>query len=175
MSIVEGACKEYLPSQQAQQLPAGILVWRGTQDREWGQLKGGKHTFPSIELQTHRYTFRPLKYGEVEGFWLSFKSPLISTRDSIPQTDGSAPTKLNWIHLQLHRTRCLTKISVQKNILQTKRKAHWSFFLFPLFLTVQPRRTACERFHWAEKVLLTQSANLVPSMIHNVVWSPVCL
>lgn len=46
---------------------------------------------------------------------------------------------------------------------------------FSLFLTVQPRPTACERFHWAEKVLLAQSAILVPSMIHNVVWSPVCL
>ncbi|CAF98760.1 unnamed protein product [Tetraodon nigroviridis] len=32
MSIVEGACEECLPSQQAQQLPAGMLVRRGTPD-----------------------------------------------------------------------------------------------------------------------------------------------
>lgn len=184
MSIVEGACKECLPSQQAQQLPAGILVRRGTQDRAWGQqLKGGKRAFPSFQLQTPGCTRRRMKKMVR---WKVFGSlwnpprfpPQRTTPDSIPQTSPLLGTR----HISKPDTPTITphKVShwnlcgVQKNILQTKRKAR-SFFLFPLFLTVQPRPTPCKRFHWAEKVLLAWSANLVPSMIHNVVRSPVCL
>lgn len=89
MSIVEGECKECLPSQQAQQLLAGILVKkkkRGIQDWEWGQqLKGDERAFPSFELQTPGCSHRPLKNGDMEGFWESLKFPLNSPHKEPPK------------------------------------------------------------------------------------------
>lgn len=116
------------------------------------------------------------KNGEVEGFLVVFENfpPQRTTRDSIPQTSpplgtrqiSKPDTPTTTPHKVSHWNLC----GLQKNILQTRRKAR-SFFLFsPVF-----RPAACKRFHWAEKVLLARSANLVPSMIHNVVRSPACL
>lgn len=153
MSIVEGACKECLPSQWAQKLPAGILVRRGTQDWEWGQqLKGGKRAFPSFELQTPGCTHRPLKNGDMEGFWSLSNSPWFppqrTTQDSIPQMSLLPSTRhisnLGPPTSTTHKVSHWNLYGVQKNLLQIKRKVRRLGLLPGFWLT------ACERFHWAE-------------------------
>lgn len=186
VSIVEGACKECLPSQQAQQLPAGILVRRGTQDQEWGQqLKGGKRAFPSFELQTPGCTHSPLKNGDMEGFWESLKFPLIFPCKEPPKTAflkclcSLAPAiYLIWVHLQLPHIKCHTGISVEFRKISSRQRGKqgdWGFFLFPCFWQCSLDRLPAKYSTGLKKVLLAWSANLVPSMIHDVVRSPVCL
>lgn len=60
---------------------------------------------------------------------------------------------LIWVHLSTtHNVSDWNLHGVQKNILQTRKKARrLGLHSFPLFLTVQPRPTACVRIHWAEK------------------------
>lgn len=125
------------------------------------QLKGGKRAFSSFELQTPGCTHRPLKNGDMEGFWGVFQISLDFPRKEPPETAFLkclcclAPAiYLIWVHLLLPHTMCHTGISMEfkKNLLQTKRKARRLGLLpFSRFLTEQPGLTACERFHWAEK------------------------
>lgn len=85
---------------------------------------------------------------------------------------------LIWVHLHLPHTKCHTGISVEFRKISSRqrgKRGDWGFFLFPCFWQCSLDRLPAKDSTGLKKVLLAWSANLVPSMIHNIVRSPVCL
>lgn len=85
---------------------------------------------------------------------------------------------LIWVHLHLPHTKCHTGISTEFRKIPSRqrgKRGDGGFFLSPSFWQCSPDRLPAKDSTGLKKILLAWSANLVPSMIHNVVRTPVCL
>lgn len=112
----------------------------------------------ATDTRVYSQSFEKWWHGRFLGvFEIPLDFPLQrTTQDSIPQMSLQPSTchisNLGPPTATTHKVSHWNLCGVQKNILQTKRKARRLRLLpFSLFLTVQPRPTACEIFHWAEK------------------------
>lgn len=136
----------------------------------------------ATDTRVYSQTFEKWWHGRFLGVYeipLDFP-PQRTTQDSIPQTSLLPSTRhipnLGPPTSTTHK--CHTGISMEFRKISSRQKGKrgdWGFFFFPCFWQCSLDRLPAKDSTGLKKVLLAWSANLVPSMIHNIVRSPVCL